>query len=37
VEDAGGEQEDAGEVTFEFEVAEEAGSEEIEEGRGCVA
>jgi hypothetical protein len=37
VEDAGGEQEDAGEVTFEFEVAEEAGSEEIEDEDGAAA
>jgi hypothetical protein len=37
VEDAGGEEEDAGEVTFEFEVAEEAGGEEIEEEDGAAA
>jgi len=37
VKDAGGEEEDAREVTFEFEVAEEAGCKEIEEEDGATA
>jgi hypothetical protein len=37
VEEAGGEKEDAGEVPFDFEVAEEAGGEEIEEEDGAAA
>jgi hypothetical protein len=37
VEEAGGEEEDASEVTSEFEVTEEAGGEEIEEVDGATA
>ena len=37
MEEAGGEEEDASEVTSEFEVTEEAGGEEIEEEDGAAA